>query len=95
MPLNGSSSWAAFSPDGKYAAPIGKPAGSSVRIFQVSEAATGKPTGTPVTLKADLIAADFSPDGVLIAAVTGIHDQEKQLRIWNWRTGAPRSALCR
>ncbi len=88
LPFHGGSSWAGFSPNGKYVMPIGTTAGlSSVRRIRVLEAASGTPVGEPLELNADLVAADFSPDSSLIAAVTGIHAQPAQLRIWNWHTG--------
>jgi WD40 repeat protein len=59
-----------------------------LRTIQVREAATGTPAGQTLALNADLIAADFSPDGELIAAVTGIHGDKPQLRIWNWKSGS-------
>src|SRR5262249_29772726 len=87
--LRGRYSWAAFSPNGKYVAPNGSTAGlSSVRIIQVRATGTGEPIGEALTLDADLVAADFSPDSSLIASVTGIHGQPAQLRIWNWQTGS-------
>ncbi len=52
------------------------------------ETATGTPVGKALELNADLVAADFSPDAELMAAVTGIHGERAQLRIWNWRTGS-------
>ena len=89
MPFNGQSSWAGFSPDGKYVAPIGKTTGfSSIRSIQVREAASGTAIGEALQLNADLVAADFSPDSQLMAVVTGIHGDPAQLRIWNWRTGS-------
>jgi serine/threonine protein kinase/WD40 repeat protein len=87
-PFDGQSSWAGFSPNGKYVAPIGKTAGSSsVRTIQVRLAATGTPVGAALELNADLVAAGFSPDSTLMAVVTGIHGDPGQLRIWNWLTG--------
>ncbi len=89
VPFNGQSSWAGFSPDGKYVAPIGKTTGfSSIRSIQVREAASGTAIGEALQLNADLVAADFSPDSQLMAVVTGIHGDPAQLRIWNWRMGS-------
>jgi serine/threonine protein kinase/WD40 repeat protein len=88
VPLNGRSSWAGLSRDGRYVGPIGNTKGAlSIRTIQVREAATGGRVGQPLELDADLVAADFSPDSALIAAVTGIHGDRAQLRIWNWHTG--------
>ena len=46
-----------------------------------------KPVGKALALDAELISADFSPNSQLVAAVTGKHEDPRQLRIWNWRTG--------
>ncbi len=93
VPLDGSSTWATFSRDGQYTAPIGNTAGSTtVRTIQVCATATGKPVGKPLALDANLIGADFSPDGLLIAAVTGRHGDSARLQIWNWQTGVLASA---
>ena len=89
MSLDGRSSWVAFSSNGRYVAPIGKTAGlSSVHTIQVRESATGKPAGKALGLGADLVAAGFSPDGELMATVTGLHGEPAQLRIWNWQRGS-------
>ncbi len=86
--LDGGFTWAAFSPDGQYTMPIGKTAGSTtVKTIQVCATATGEPVGEALALDAELISADFSPNSQLVAAVTGKHEDPRQLRIWNWRTG--------
>jgi serine/threonine protein kinase/WD40 repeat protein len=89
FPHGGRSSWGAFSPDGCHVASVGKTSGTStVRTIQVRETETGQPAGQPLALDANLVAADFSPNGELMAAVTGAGDDTPQLRIWNWRTGS-------
>ncbi len=91
--LDGRLTWAAFSRDGQYTAPIGNTAGTTtVHTIQVCATATGSPAGKALALDANLIGADFSPDGLLIAAVTGRHGDPRLLRIWNWQTGTLASA---
>ncbi len=91
--LDGRFTWAAFSRDGQYTAPIGNTAGTTtVQTIQVCATATGSPAGKALALGANLIGADFSPDGLLIAAVTGRESDPRLLRIWNWQTGTLASA---
>jgi serine/threonine protein kinase/WD40 repeat protein len=86
--LNGGSGWAGFSRDGQYMVPIGWTYGpTKVRTLQVCETATGRPAGSALSLDADLVSADFSPDGRLVATLTGIKKDKRQLRLWNWQTG--------
>jgi WD40 repeat protein len=69
-------------------APIGiMDGGPEVRALQVFESATGKPAGPEMDLSGMLVSAAFSPDGRLIAGLTGIGQDPRQLRIWDWRTG--------
>jgi WD40 repeat protein len=79
----------AFSHDGQYVMPIGNTGRvTEVRTLQVRETATGKSAGKALPLDADLVSADFSPDGQLVAVLTGSHQDKRQLRIWNWQKGS-------
>jgi serine/threonine protein kinase/WD40 repeat protein len=86
--LNGNSTWAAFLPDAAHVMPIGITDGSAnVRKLQVFESATGLPAGVEMDLGGRLISAAPSPNGRWVASVTGIGDDPRELRIWDWRTG--------
>jgi serine/threonine protein kinase/WD40 repeat protein len=86
--FRGRSSWAAFSPDSRYVAPIGTMDGEpEVTAMQVMEVATGQPAAAEIPLHAALVSAAFSPDGNRMACLTGIKSDPRELRIWEWQTG--------
>lgn len=85
----GLNSWAVFSSDGQYAAPIGHMfAEPCVRWTQVFEPETSNFVGTRLELNGMLASAAFSPDGKWIATATGRSSDPKVLRIWDWHSGA-------
>jgi WD40 repeat protein len=94
--LNGKSTWAAFlPPDGAHVMPIGITDGSSdVRKLQVFESATGLPAGAEMDLGGRLVGAEPSPNGRWIATVTGMGDDPRRLRIWDWVSGKQVGAGC-
>ena len=88
MPMGGDATWSAFSPDGKYVAPIGGIDGhQNIRWVQVFAAATGAPAGPRMQLDGNLESAAFSPDGRYFAMATGVGDPARHLRVCDWKTG--------
>jgi serine/threonine protein kinase/WD40 repeat protein len=86
--LDGSATWPGFLPDGKHVFPIGITDGNSnVRHLQVFEAGTGLPASTEMELGGRLVSAAPSPDGRLIAALTGLGDDPRRLSLWDWKSG--------
>ena len=57
----------------------------------LQDAATGQPLGSPLAHIDNVLAAEFSPDGALVATAS----EDNTARVWDARTGAPVSPVLR
>jgi WD40 repeat protein/serine/threonine protein kinase len=88
VPLDGPNSFARLSPDGKYLLAGGMSCilGSlaSTRVFDV---VGGRPAGPPLRPGGKILGAAFSPDGRLVAVISGRGDEGPRVSLWDWKTG--------
>jgi WD40 repeat protein len=95
VPLDGSGSFAALSPDGALALPAGMSfqASSTLRSTRAYSVATGQPAGPPLPTADHLSDAAFAPDGRSVALLGGpgaTATEARVLAVWDWAAGQRR-----
>jgi eukaryotic-like serine/threonine-protein kinase len=93
VPLDGSRSFAALSPDGTLVVPTGMSFDRQIRSTRAYRVATGKAGGPPLRPGGMIVDAAFSPDGQSVATLD-LRDQRSKSRqevvVWDWASGRQR-----
>jgi len=92
VPLDGSRSFAALSPDGALAIPTGLTFSNNraLRSTRAYRVATGQPAGPPLRPGGLIVDAAFSPDGQSVAIVgarNGRSKEGQEVAVWDWASG--------
>ncbi len=91
LPLDGSGSCAALSPDGALAIPTGISfsRGGTLRCTRAFHVATGRTAGPALRPGGRIVDATFSPDGQFVAlgASEGASKEGQEVQIWDWASG--------
>jgi len=92
VPLDGSRSFAALSPDGALAIPTGMSYSwnRALRSTRASHVATGQPAGPPLRPGGLIVDAAFAPDGQAVAILSARESQSKEgqeVQVWDWASG--------